>query len=463
MKSQSRYGKRVGMYLLAAAGWVLLSCSVSLPFTSSSPSTGGSSGDLLKDPTLGLADLAGYHATLSQDVTGTLRGAAFERHMKLELTRAPVKGDYDFSLTIQGSDEPSTYLRVIGLGSAAYAWKSPDGQCAGEYDEQPTKNLIDPTAMLSPVSKATKVGSESVNGIPATHYRFDQNSLPWADPKPKVAGEIWIANTGGYVVKYLLNVSAPSKPDPNEAQVAQTWDYEISGTDGSASVALPQGCLEVLTDVPVMPDAQSLIRANGMTDFVTASNGRQVLDFYSQKLPPLGWKSDKDLPAGDVPLPFTASFTNGNRQISLHLAEAKPSGVDVTFLLLGAVGSSAATEPGAKATATPKSGGATATLGVQPTVKKSESGLPEDVPLYPGATGLIKLNAQVIEFGTTDTVDQVDQFYQQQMPSQKWTLLNSTKQGVNITQIWQKDNRIVSISILSQGGKTVVMITFQTS
>ncbi len=457
MKSQSRSGKRVGLYLLAAAGWILLSCSLSLPFASSSPSAGGSSGVLLQDPTLGLADLAGYHASLSQDVTGTLKGAAFERHMKLELTRAPATGDYDFSLSIQGSDEPSTYLRVIGLGTATYAWDSPDGHCAGEYDEQLAKKLIDPTAMLSPVSKATKVGNESANGIPATHYRFDQNALAWADPKTKVTGEIWIASTGGYVVKYLLNVSAPSKPDPIGAQVAQTWDYEVGGTDGSASVALPKGCLAVLTDVPVMADARSLIRANGMTDFVTASTGRQVLDFYSQKLPALGWKSDRELPTGDIRLPFAASFTNGSRQISLHLAEAKPSGVDVTFLLLGAVGSSATTKP------TAKPGGATATPGVQPTVNKSESGLPVDVPLYPGATGLIKLTDQAVEFQTSDTPNQVDQFYQQQMPAQKWTLMSNTKQGTTIIQLWQKDNRLVSVTIIPQGEKTVVMITFQTS
>ena len=74
MNSQSRYGKRVGLYILAASGWILLSCSLSLPFTSSSDSTGGSLGVLPQDPTVGLADLAGYHASLSQDVTGTLKG-----------------------------------------------------------------------------------------------------------------------------------------------------------------------------------------------------------------------------------------------------------------------------------------------------------------------------------------------------------------------------------------------------
>jgi hypothetical protein len=454
MKSRSRFGKRVGLSFLAASGWILLSCSLSLPFTSSSASTGGDSGNLLQDPTMGLADLAGYHASLSQDVTGTLKGAAFEHHMKLEFTRAPAAGDYDFSLTIQGSGEPSTFLRVIGLGPATYAWKSSDGQCAGKFDEQAAKKLIDPTAMLSPVSKATKIGNESVNGIPATHYRFDQNSLPWADPKPKVAGEIWIATTGGYVAKYLLNVSAPSKPDPMGAQVAQTWDYEVDGTDGSAPVALPKGCLEVLTDVPVMADAQSLIRTNGMTDFVTASTGRQVLDFYSQELPPLGWKSDKELPAGDVSLPFAASFTNGSRRISLHLAKAKPSGVDVTFLLLGAAGSSAATEP------TAKPGLPTATPGILPTVEKSESGLPKDVPLYPGATDLSSPAPEMLRFQTDDTPDQVDKYYQEQMPLQNWSSLSITNQQGTIIQVWTKDKRIVSVTIVPQGNKSIVLIGF---
>jgi hypothetical protein len=249
-------------------------------------------------------------------------------------------------------------------------------------------------------------------------------------------------------------VSAPSKPDRIGAQVAQTWDYEVGGTDGSASVALPKGCLEVLRDVPVMADARSLIRANGMTDFVTASTARQVLDFYSQKLPALGWKSDKELPPGDIPLPFAASFTNGSRQISLHLAEAKPSGVDVTFLLLGAAGSSAANEP----TAMP--GLPTPTRGAAPTVPISESGLPADIPLYPGATGLTSLTAEMVQFQTGDTAEKVAQWYQEQMPLQQWTLVNSMKQGTTIIQLWSKNNRAVTITVMPQGDKTAVMIAF---
>jgi hypothetical protein len=451
LNSQKSTKKIIFLASIVVTVWVLLSCTFSLP--SASPS-GGTSGWLLPDPAAGLASLKIYHASLRQDVTGTLKGNQFERHMQIELTRAPQDGNYDFHFTLQGSTEPSVYLRVLALGQASYSWDSPDGFCHGEFDNQTEDSLIDPTLMLYPISKATKIGSETVNGIDSTHYRVDQNSLPLADPKPAANGDLWIAAQGGYVVKFTLTVQPPAKPDPEGLQAGQTWSYELSGTDGSASVALPEGCVEVLTDVPVMPDATSLIQQNGITDFVTASSAAQVIDFYNKNLPPLGWQSDQALPTGDIKLPWNASFTNGDRHLTLSLDEGDPSGVDVTIALIGQGGQGEATPTGSAPTDTP---------GVQPTINKSQSGLPADIPLYPGATGLSKAGSQVFQFETSDTPDQVDQYYQQQMPAQKWTLLNSTKQGVNIIQAWQKDKRVVTIAIMPQGGKTIVTIAFPNS
>jgi hypothetical protein len=437
-------------------GWVLLSCSFSLP---GSTSSGGGSGGLLPNPAAGLADLKIYHASFRQDVTGTLNGSSFERHMRIELTRAPLDGNYDFNLTLQSSVEPSIDLRILALGPASYIWKASDGYCRGSFDEQAAAKLIDPTPMLYPVSKADKIGPETVNGIDSIHYRFDQNGLPFGDPKPSASGELWIADQGGYVVKYTLTMPPPAEPDSEGLQAGLTVSYEVSGMDGTASVVLPEGCVEVLTDVPVIPDAASLIRQNGITNYMTASTAAQVVDFYGKNLPPQGWQSDQELPAGDVSLPFTASFTNGARKISLHLAAGDSKGVKVTIMLISDAGQVASGTPGLSPTAEPGTE-TTDTPGAQPTVNKSESGLPEDVPLYPGVTGLIQINNQAVEFQTSDTPAQVDQYYQQQMPAQEWTLLSSTKQGVNISQVWNKANRVVAISILPQGEKTAIMVTF---
>jgi hypothetical protein len=195
------------------------------------------------------------------------------------------------------------------MGNSSYVWDSAEENCGGEADDQTADKLTDPTLMLYPVSAATKVGSETVNGIPATHHRFDQNSLPLADPKPEADGGEWIAEAGGYVVKYTLSFPRPSAPDPSGAQISQTLSYELSGTYGSATVALPEGCPAVLTDIPALPDDRSLVQVSGLRDFITASSTGQVVDFYSRNLPPLGWESEQELPTGDVDLPFSATFS----------------------------------------------------------------------------------------------------------------------------------------------------------
>jgi hypothetical protein len=438
---------------MAGLGWLLLSCTSGLPVISN---LAGSSGKLLTTPSVGLNSLKSYHASLHQDVVGTLGDSPFERHTQIELTRAPADGNYDVQLTLQGSDEPTTYLRILALGKASYIWNSKDRPCRGAIDDQTASELIDPTYLLLAVSAATKAGTETVNGTEATHYRFDQTGLPFADPKPSASGEVWIANRGGFVVKYSLNIPAPAKPDLHGMLVGQTLSYELSETDGTATVALPKGCVEVLTDIPVMSDAQSLIQQNGLTSYRTPSSAAQVLDFYNKGLSAKGWHVDRKIPTGEVKLPFTILFSIGARNISLHLAAANPNGVDVTILLMSSAGPTPATttQPGANATPT---------TGIVPTVEKSKSGLPKDVPLYPGATGLTSLVPEMIQFQTGDAVDVVSQWYQDNMPTQQWTLMNSLKQGNGIIQMWTKDKRIVTITILPQGNKTLVMIAFPDS
>ena len=437
--------------LLMIMGGVLLSCTLSLPSTSSS---GGASGRLLPDPAAGLANLQIYKASLRQDVAGTQNGNSFERHTQIELTRSPADGNYDFTLTLQGSDIPPFYLRVLALGPASYTWDSPDGFCRGVYDEQTAENLIDPTLMLYSITKADKVGSEPIHGIASMHYRFDQDSLPLAGTKTAASGELWIAEQGGYVTKFTLAIQPPAEPGPNGLQAGQNWAYELNGGIENASIHLPEGCAEVLTDVPVMPDSQSVVRNNGFTSFQTPSGAAQVIDFYAKNLAAQGWTNDQELPTGEVNLPFTASFTKGGRNISLHLTAGDPSGVEVTIMLISAAGPSPTTEPGAGATATP---------GILPTVEKSESGLPKDVPLYPGATDLSSPTPEMVQFQTNDEPDQIDQWYQEQMPLQNWSSLSITDQQGTIIQVWTKDNRVVTVTIVPQGNKTIVMIGFSGS
>jgi hypothetical protein len=440
---------RIAILLPAA---LLLACSFSIPFLQSGGSGEGKislrvAPDLLADPLTGLADLASYHASFRQDITGTLDGEPFERHTHIELTRA--SGQSDFLQEFQGTDGLNSYSRAIGTGQAAYRWNSPDQSCQGTMGEIYPEENLELAELLLPVLKTTQVGAETINQIPVVHYRFDQDALPLTDPKPSVTGDLWLAEQGGYVVKYTLTAAMPANITGKGMETTQTWSYELSQVNTVDSIALPPGCMPVPVDIPVMADAKNISRISGWMEYETASSAAQVVDFYYQNLPSLGWTIKQQQPDGELKLPVGLAFSKADLSLSINIDSAEGSGLDVTIMISNPKEQAAAVTPAM-----------TATPGLQPTVEISESGLPVDVPLYPGATGLNSPAAKMIQFQTDDTPELVDQFYQQQMTAQEWTLLSSTKQGVNISQVWNKDNRVVAISILPQGNKTVVMITF---
>jgi len=456
---------RFRMILLLPA-ILLLACSFSIPFLQSNgsgegtgakqiPLPGGS--ETLADPMIGLASLKSYHVSFHQDITGTLDGKPFERHTHIELARA--SGQSDFLHEFQGTDELTSYFHAIGTGQAAYRWNTLDETCQGTVGEVFPEENVDPAELLLPILQTSKVGAETINQIPAMHYHFDQNGLPLTEPKPSVTGEIWLAEQGGYLVKYTLSAAMPSKITGSGLEVAQTWTYELSQVNTVDSIALPNGCMAVPVDIPAMPDATDVSRSSGMMEYTTASSAFQVVDFYYHHLDSLGWTTKQSEPTGELKVPLGLSFLQGDLVLAIDIDKADGGGLDVT-LVISNPKEQPTTQVGA---ATPTAEFTITPAGPQPTVASSQSGLPADVPLYPGATGLAKPSSQVVQFETSDTPDQVDQYYQQQMPAQKWTLLNSIKQGVNIIQAWQKDKRVVTIAITPQAGKTIVIIAFPNS
>ena len=63
----------------------------------------------------------------------------------------------------------------------------------------------------------------------------------------------------------------------------------------------------------------------------------------------------------------------------------------------------------------------------------------------------------VLKVDSSDPVDHVVSFYLKQMPALGWTEKSNTP-GETTLLMWQKGERIVSISVTSINGKTTLMI-----
>ncbi len=89
------------------------------------------------------------------------------------------------------------------------------------------------------------------------------------------------------------------------------------------------------------------------------------------------------------------------------------------------------------------------------------TGVPDDVPIYAGATGLTTM-AGMTSYSCSGTVAEVAEFYRNEMPGMGWTAGEESAFGNMVTQEWTKEGRKASIMISSsEEGKVNVIITVE--
>lgn len=86
------------------------------------------------------------------------------------------------------------------------------------------------------------------------------------------------------------------------------------------------------------------------------------------------------------------------------------------------------------------------------------AGVPEDIPIYPGATDQTIMGT-LIMFSSADPVADVAEFYRNEMPRQGWTAGEEGTMGNMVTQEWTKGNRKASLTIVQkdEGGCSVMI------
>lgn len=434
--------------LLAAL--FLLGCSL----TSRLPAIGlGNSGkNLLENASVGLRSLQSYHVSFTQDLNGNLAGNNYEKHLQLELTRAG--SQVNFIRQVDGTEDPSSFFRVISSDDANYHWYAQDGGCTGETGKVAESEILEPAALLPALENSKSLGTEQVNGISARHYSFTQADMLIAEPKPDVSGDVWIAEEGGVVVKFQMSVSAPAQPDKEGLSVSQEWDYEVSQVNEVQAIDLPETCMPVPVDMPTMQDAREVKRSSGLLSYSTQALAAEVIQFYEDKLSGLGWTSTVPTPARDAKLPLSIIFEKSEERLSLTISPGDPSGLDVDIALFrlnpgntndNPTGSSET--PGPQVTGTPAA-----------TVDPASSGLPDDIPLFPGVTDLFNMG-DTIKVTSMDTVNSIADFYSRQMPTFGWRLYMTQNPNGAIMQVWQKDERMVNIMITPSNEETFLIIT----
>ncbi len=278
-------------------------------------------GWLLPDPAVGVDGLDSYHQELTISFQGTVDGAAYE-WTNAHQHDVWKKASADFwTLKTSETGAASTETLIGTVDQAHYSRLEVGKPCRVWWGAaaEGTDESQQPAGLLPPIAAAKEAGTETVNDVPAHHYTISEEQSG-----TKAAGDLWLAESGGYVVRYVLTISGEDGE--------QRYEYNLSRVNASEDVVYPEGCSAVLTDFPVMDRAHNLHRLPNAVDYTVSAETSVISKFCQDKLVAQGWTfvaaHDKD------PKNVTLVFVNKDKaQVASILLNVQDKGVWVSAIL----------------------------------------------------------------------------------------------------------------------------------
>ena len=410
----------------------------------------------LAEPTTGLSALDKYHLIYRNTVSGAEKGQGLEFNLAIDRM---VNGKDESEFVQQtSSDLQPVYLNMVVLNGAGYTKQKADGPCRATSTGELLKS--NPTLKLPPVYGGKQVGMETLEKIPAIHYQFDEKSVVWPFGKDgKAQGDVWVAQEGGYVLKYELTIQQPT----GDFQGTRSWSYLLGDIGSDLKITLPDGCLPLLTDIPIIDGASEVIQRPRFQKYISGASLEQLTNFYKEKLNAAGWMllASTGPEGGRESLSFIKTEDEGRGRLVVIQA-SEENGKTVVIV------QSTVTEKPISIDLTPSPGKVIQTLNpVETPESGNTSGLPEptaklpaDLPQYPGAEIAIHTD-QMTMSKTNDGWEKVIDYYKRSMNEAGFKLENLVSQnGVN-TQAWVKDQLRIMIVIMQQGGKTQIVASVE--
>jgi hypothetical protein len=389
-------------------------------------------------------DLDGYQISYTRQVQGTLDGIPYESLTRIARRQQSQPRFEDWIVESQGPGADISYYRYILHQGAHYFQGGIDSACRAG---QPGGMLVDPAALLPVVGGVQSDRTELVNGIQAAHYPIDGRAIGLAPGMGSASGEMWLAESGHYVVKYVLEIHPADGSSAVGLQAYQSIHFELSLPDQPGSFELPPSCIPVLTGIPALPDASDVENRSAYLSYTTQASREAVIDFYNRELDGLGWQVGE--PPEQDPQASPSYFKYGSL-LNLLLGPTE-GGLRVTLLL---------SDPKYMSALPPSDPSELEGLleqeGQEPPGPAGETALPEDltgfglpagVPVYPGAFQLQPMGEMGVLFLTPDSADQVRQFYQEQLAGGGWEMQEGMGAYPGAPIVWEQGNSLLMMNI----------------
>jgi hypothetical protein len=259
--------------------------------------------------------------TMTQEVDAV----AGDEHTLMVTSDSSESGSSDSGAALNNIEtytiEGVTYLLFPGDDGAVSCMRSPS-------DESTNVNY---TASMSQAFgsmediKLVKEG-EMVNGVKTNHYTFDEMNLKNAK-LTKAAGDVWVAQDGGFVVKITAKGAGPAFLENDEDKIVE-YDitYSVEDINQAITITAPDSCQQGLPDeLPVPASATLEVSMEGFYSLKSTESSDLVAEFYRAALPERGWEITSDTSLETM---FTFEFNKDGKAYTMMITSSD-TGCDI--------------------------------------------------------------------------------------------------------------------------------------
>lgn len=187
--------------------------------------------------------------------------------------------------------------------------------------------VFEPEDIIGGLQNAELVSrGETVNGVEADHYRFDESDVTFA-AFSAARGDVWIAQEGGYLVRYVGEATGSGVLWDGEGTLR--WEYNVEEANKIEAIELPAVCeaQKPADDIPFPENAQDKANFGGTITFSSPDSPSTIAEFYKEQLPAQGWTAGE---AQSFAGTESLTFTKENRSLSILIStDSSSSGSSV--------------------------------------------------------------------------------------------------------------------------------------
>lgn len=280
----------------------------------------------LPETRTGLAELSSYKAVLTVAFNGTRAGTPERRTTTYEMLYTAEPSARQLTIQSEGNapdGAPESRALMAEMGGAGYELDEDGGCVATVFDpEDSIAPRWEPAGLLIGVFGAEEAGHETLNGLEVDHYTFDERALVQPGLS-EATGEMWVASQGGFITRYTLTTRGDANYFGEGTEGTITWEYELTDVNVPVTIELPEDCPAGMVDAPLLPDASNVVNVPSVLAYDTASSVADAAAFYRERMPGLGWASDRT-PVIDATM-AVLEFTKGDETLTIMVTPTATS------------------------------------------------------------------------------------------------------------------------------------------